>query len=82
MFAALFLACAFAGSLALEDISNPRISQRWVSAEAGIIDDLPEAILNNLLETLHRDLTVEVAVVTVNDGDGGSSGCGAAVSSG
>ena len=70
MFAALFLASALAGPLAPEDISNPRHSERWVSDEAGIIDELSEAAINGLLEQLHKDLTVEIAVVTVMDVQG------------
>ena len=70
MFAALFFASALAGPLAPQDVSNPRHADRWVSDEAGLIDAVSEATLNSLLEELHRDLTVEVAVVTAADVQG------------
>ncbi len=52
------------------DIPNPRASNSWISDVAGVISAEEEARINQRLDALHRDLDVEVAVVTVGDVQG------------
>lgn len=53
----------------VQDVSNPRPSGLWVSDHAEMIDPETEARLNELLEKAHKDLTVEITIVTVETVD-------------
>jgi len=69
----MFLALMFAVAQALtpSDVPNPQADHNgWVTDMAGVLDATAEAEIEARLEDLHRDLDVEVAVVTVQDVDG------------
>jgi len=67
--AALALTAADVWAMKVEDVTNPRRSNVWVSDHAQMIDPQIEAKLNQLLEEAHQLLTVEIAVVTVDKVD-------------
>ncbi|MCA9492203.1 MAG: TPM domain-containing protein [Myxococcales bacterium] len=51
------------------DVPDPRPSGGWVTDAADILDETAEAELNTRIEALHRDLHVEIAVVTLQEVD-------------
>ncbi len=63
------LTLAIAWATSVGSVVNPRSSGHWVSDQARVIDAAEEAELERLLGALHRDLTAEVAIVTVNSAD-------------
>lgn len=59
-----------AAPVAVADVVNPRAHHDgWVSDMAQVLPDDQEAALEGQLAALHRDLGVEIAVVTVGDVD-------------
>lgn len=61
------LAVATALALPVEAVPNPRGAGGWVTDLAGVLPDDAEDRLDARIEALHRDLGVEIAVVTVQD---------------
>ncbi|MEZ4269296.1 MAG: TPM domain-containing protein [Myxococcota bacterium] len=57
-------------SVTPDQVPDPRPRGGWVSDSAAAIDDATEARLEAIIESLHADLGVEVAVVTVHQTDG------------
>jgi len=69
MFLALIFAVAHA--IAPADVPNPQADHSgWVTDMADVLDPTVEAEIESRLAGLHRDLDVEVAVVTVQEVDG------------
>ena len=58
-----------AWSLSVEDVPNPRAANRWVSDVADVFSAPEEVRLDKLIDALHTDLGVEIAVVTVETVD-------------
>jgi uncharacterized protein len=63
----LFTSIALAAPLTPADVPNPRPSGSWVADQADVLSAEAEARINTRVDALARDLTVEIAVVTVND---------------
>lgn len=53
----------------VNDVPNPRRQNVWVTDMADMIDPALETRLNALLDAAHQELTIEIAVVTVDDVD-------------
>ena len=54
------------GAIAVQDIPNPRHNQSWISDTANLLTDATEITLNQKLDQLEADTTIELAVVTVD----------------
>src|SRR5690606_6568990 len=68
-FVVFFLSCVFATqalAIEVENVPNPRGQNLWVTDFADMIDPVVEQKLNQLIETAHQELTIEIAVVTVD----------------
>lgn len=52
-------------AVSVEDVSNPRNQRQWVTDLVEMIDPAHEQVLNSLIESADRELSVEIAVVTV-----------------
>ena len=53
-------------AIEVESVPNPRAQNVWVVDLADMIDPVVEQKLNQLIETAHQELTIEIAVVTVD----------------
>ncbi|MEQ1572484.1 MAG: TPM domain-containing protein [Myxococcota bacterium] len=56
---------AVAQAVSVSEVQNPRDAGRWVTDQADVLGPLDEEALNARMEALHRDLDVEIAIVTV-----------------
>ena len=54
------------------EVPNPRAQSRWVSDGAGVISDADEIAINENIESLEKQIGVEIAVVTVETVDAAS----------
>lgn len=54
----------------IHEVPNPRHDDVWVSDMQDVLSADDEAAVNALSEALHRDLTVEVTTVTIDDCEG------------
>ncbi|MBM3266859.1 MAG: TPM domain-containing protein, partial [Candidatus Sericytochromatia bacterium] len=63
--------CLLAAAVAYSvgDVANPRSRGSWIADEAGVIPEAAEVELNRRIDSLDRDLGVEIAVVTVPEVD-------------
>ncbi|MEQ1565905.1 MAG: TPM domain-containing protein [Myxococcota bacterium] len=59
-----------AQAMTVTEVPDPRRRGRWVADAAEVIGERDEAALNEQLVALHRDLRVDVAIVTVPTVDG------------
>ncbi len=64
------LAAAVVLAVSVGDVPNPHSSGGWVTDMAGVLGIAEETAMNEMIQALHDDLTVEIAVVTVVDVDG------------
>lgn len=63
----LCLLVSIALAISIDEVPNPRAQDGWISDVADILDPETEARLEQRLQALHDDLTVEIAVVTLYD---------------
>ena len=65
----LTLAALPVAAVTVDDVPNPRANGRWVADTADVLSAAEERGLNQLIDRAHNDLTIEIAVVTVDDVD-------------
>lgn len=58
-----------AWATSVEEVSNPRDTNTWVSDESNVIDAGTEAQINAAIQKAEQEFGVEIAVVTVDDVD-------------
>lgn len=56
-------------AVSITEVPNPRHRNVWITDMADMIDPVLESKLNALIDAAHQELTIEIAVVTVDDVD-------------
>lgn len=68
--ALLWGAASVSFALSVEEVPNPRAQNGWVTDLGDVLPSDAEARINERIDALHRDLDVEIALVTVDQVDG------------